>query len=421
MKKSGTDIKRAFILSKDRYAEYGVDAEQAIRKLGQLPLSIHCWQGDDVVGFEPFRGNLGGVMPTGNYPGQARTPDELRSDLEQALKLIPGRQRVNLHAIYAETAGRRVERDELEPKHFARWMDWAESLKLGFDFNGSFFSHPKAESGRTLSHPDQGIRRLWIGHAKACRKIGAAFGRRLGTPCVTNIWIPDGSKDLPADRKTPRELLRESLDTIFAETIRPSESLDALEGKLFGLGSECYVVGSHDFYLAYAVANRKLLCMDTGHFHPTESVADKLSAVLSQLDAVMLHVSRGVRWDSDHVVTLTDDLRALAEEIVRGKYLKRTHIGLDFFDASINRVAAWVVGARCMQKALLIALLEPTVRLREYEARGDFTSRLALLEELKTLPFGAVWDYYCLRQNIPVADAWLAEIKRYERAVQSKR
>lgn len=414
-------IQQAFNAAKARYAEYGVDAAQAIRKLGQAPLSIHCWQGDDLAGFEPARGNLGGIMPTGRYPGRARTPDELRADLAQALALIPGRHRVNLHAIYAETAGRRVERDALEPAHFARWLDWAQSLKLGLDFNGSFFSHPKAESGRTLSHPDQGIRRFWIGHAQACRKIGAAFGRRLGTPCVTNIWIPDGSKDLPADRKTPRELLRDALDTIFKETIRPAEALDALEGKLFGLGSECYVVGSHDFYLAYAVAHRKLLCLDTGHFHPTESVADKLSAVLGQLAAVMLHVSRGVRWDSDHVVTLSDDLRALAEEIVRGDYLQRAHIGLDFFDASINRVAAWVIGARCALKALLLALLEPAGRLRGFEARGDNTARLALLEELKTMPFGAVWDYYCLQADVPAGNAWLAEIRNYERLVQFKR
>lgn len=408
-------------MARERYAACGVDAEDAIRRLNRVRISIHCWQGDDVAGFEPLQGNLGGVMPTGQYPGKARSPDELRADLEQALALIPGRHRVNLHAIYAETNGRRVDRNELEPRHFERWIDWAKGQKLGLDFNGSFFSHPRAESGRTLSHADRGIRRFWVEHALACRRIGAAMGRRLGTPCVTNIWVPDGSKDMPADRKTPRELLRQSLDTIFSESIRPSDSLDALEGKLFGLGSESYVVGSHDFYLAYAAANRKLLCMDTGHFHPTESVADKLSAVMGQLPGVMLHVSRGVRWDSDHVVTLTDDLRSLAEEIVRGHYLDRTHIGLDFFDASINRVAAWVIGGRCMLKALLIAMLEPADRLREFELSGDFTSRLAIMEELKTMPFGAVWDFYCLQQDTPVGDAWLADIKRYERNVQSKR
>ncbi len=420
-KPASRKIEQAYAAARESYAAMGVNTDRALRQLAQIKISLHCWQGDDVAGFEPPAGDLGGVMPTGNYPGKARNPDELRADLEQALALIPGRHRVNLHAIYAETGGRPVDRDALEPRHFARWMDWAARHKLGLDFNGSFFSHRLASSGMTLAHADRAIRRFWIGHALASRKISAAMGRRLGTPCINNIWIPDGYKDTPADRRAPRERLRLALDEIFAAPVRPAHALDALEGKLFGLGSESYVVGSHDFYLAYAAAHRKLLCLDTGHFHPTESVADKLSAVLSQLDAVLLHVSRGVRWDSDHVVTLTDELRALAEEIVRGDYLQRVHIGLDFFDASINRVAAWVIGARGMLKALLLALLEPSGTLRKLELQGDFTARLAMLEELKSLPFGAVWDCHCLRQGVPAGPAWLDEIKRYERVVQFRR
>jgi len=424
-------IEKTYQLAREMYAGYGVDTARALKQLAAIRLSLHCWQGDDVSGFsasggsasggEPPRGNLGGVMPTGNYPGKARTPAELRADLAKALDLIPGRHRVNLHAIYAETGARPADRDELAPEHFAGWVAWARAHKLGLDFNGTYFSHPLAESGRTLSHPDRAIRRFWIDHGRACRRIGAYMGRQLASPCVTNIWIPDGSKDTPADRKAPRELLKQSLDEIFKEAYKPAYNLDALEGKLFGLGSESYVVGSHDFYLAYAVARRKLLCLDMGHFHPTESVADKLSAVLAQLPQVLLHVSRGVRWDSDHVVTLTDELRSLAAEIVRGDYLRRVHIGLDYFDASINRVAAWVIGARAMLQALLIALLEPSATLRRLELKGDFTARLALMEELKSLPFGAVWDYYCLRQDVPPSRAWMREVKSYETAVQSKR
>ncbi|MDP2989322.1 MAG: L-rhamnose isomerase, partial [Kiritimatiellota bacterium] len=305
-------IHKAYLLAREQYAAQGVDTTRALKQLAAIRLSLHCWQGDDVAGFAPRRGNLGGVLPTGNYPGRACTPEELRADLAKALSLIPGRHRVNLHAIYAETKARPADRDELAPQHFADWVVWARAHKLGLDFNGTFFAHPLAESGRTLSHPDRAIRRFWIDHARACRRIGAFMGRQLKSPCVTNIWVPDGSKDTPADRKGPRELLRQSLDAIFKESYHPAHNLDALEGKLFGLGSEAYVAGSHDFYLAYAVAHHKLLCMDTGHFHPTESVADKLSAVLFQLPQVLLHVSRGVRWDSDHVVTLTDDIRSLA-------------------------------------------------------------------------------------------------------------
>jgi L-rhamnose isomerase len=337
------------------------------------------------------------------------------------LRLIPGQHRLNLHAIYAETGGRKVERDQLGPEHFAAWIDWAKSRGLGLDFNGTFFSHPKAAGGFTLSSRDEGIRRFWVDHGIACRKIGERFGRELGSPCVTNVWVPDGFKDVPVDRKTPRAILKRSLDEVFAEKLDPRFHRDAVESKLFGIGSESYVVGSHEFYLGYALQNHKLLCLDSGHFHPTEGIADKISSVLTYLDEVLLHVSRGVRWDSDHVVILSDDLRAIAEELVRGDYLGRVHIGLDFFDASINRVAAWVIGTRCLLKGLLLALLEPIQALRDLEAAGDYTRRLALLEELKTMPWGAVWDYYCLRQDVPVGAAWLDEVRACERGVLAQR
>jgi L-rhamnose isomerase len=415
-------IERGYDWARDHYARLGVSTDRALQVLGTIPLSLHCWQGDDVGGFENDLGLTGGgIQATGNYPGKARNADELRSDLDKALSLIPGRNRVNLHAIYAETHGRPVERDRLGPEHFAGWIDWARSRGLGLDFNGTFFSHPKANDGFTLTSRDEGIRRFWVDHGIACRKIGERFGRELGSPCVTNVWIPDGMKDTPVDRKTPRAILRRSLDEIFTEKLNPRFHLDAVESKLFGIGSESYVVGSHEFYLGYAIANRKLLCLDAGHFHPTEGIADKISAVLTWLDEILLHVSRGVRWDSDHVVILSDDLRAIAEEVVRGDYLGRVHIGLDFFDASINRVAAWVIGSRCLLKALLIALLEPIETLRRMEATGDCTGRLTLLEELKTLPFGAVWDYYCLRQGVPVGPAWLDEVRAYERNVLARR
>ncbi len=419
--RSSQPLEQAYRLACALYASYGVDTEKALKQLAAIPISLNCWQGDDVKGFEPTpQGDLGGVMPTGQYPGRARNASELRADLDKALSLIPGRHRVSLHAIYAETMGQRVDRDALELKHFSAWLDWAKARQLGLDFNGTFFSHPKAVSA-TLASRNTSIRKFWIRHASICRRIGAAMGKALGQTCITNIWIPDGSKDTPADRKTPRELLQKSLDEIFAERLNPAHNLDALEGKLFGIGTESYVVGSYDFYLAYAIANRKLLCLDTGHFHPTESIADKFSAILTQTDQLMLHVSRGVRWDSDHVVTLTDELKALSEELVRGRYLKRVHIGLDFFDASINRVAAWVIGTRAMLKALLIALLEPTARLQQMEKAGDYTSRLALLEELKTLPCKAVWDIYCSRQDVPIDERWLKEIKTYERRVLNQR
>jgi L-rhamnose isomerase len=415
-------VEQAFALAKDRYAELGVDVDGALARLSQIAISLHCWQGDDVGGFENTGEVLGGGLAvTGNYPGRARTPDELRVDLDKALSLIPGTHRLNLHASYAETGGRRVERTDLRPEHFQGWIDWAKSKRMGMDFNPTYFAHPKAADGMTLAHPDEGIRRFWIEHGIVCRRIGAAMGKALGSPCVTNVWIPDGSKDTPVDRKGPRERLAGSLDAIFAEPIDPKFNRDAVEGKLFGLGSESYVVGSHEFYLGYAVANKKLLCLDAGHYHPTEVISDKISAVLMWLDEILLHVSRGVRWDSDHVVTLADELLAIAHELVRGEYLGRVHIGLDFFDASINRVAAWVIGTRSTLKALLIALLEPIGSLREREAAGDLTARLLLLEELKSMPFGAVWDYYCMSREVAVGPDWLAEVRAHERDVQSRR
>lgn len=422
MPTSEAQVERSYALARERYAAVGVDSDGALKQLAVVPLSLHCWQGDDVGGFEQSGAELGGGLAvTGNYPGKARTADELRADLEQALSLIPGTHRLNLHASYAETGGRRVERNALAPEHFCRWVSWAKEHRLGLDFNPTFFAHARAADGYTLAHPDDGIRRFWIEHGMACRRIGASFGRELGTPCVTNVWIPDGSKDTPVDRKTPRERLRRSLDELFSESIDARQLRDAVEPKLFGLGSESYVVGSHEFYLGYAVSRKKLLCLDAGHFHPTETIADKLSAVLTWLDEVLLHVSRGVRWDSDHVVTLTDDLRAIAEEVARGNYWERVHIGLDFFDASINRVAAWVIGSRATLKALLLALLEPIRLLREQEATGDFTARLATLEEAKSLPSAAVWDYYCLQQGVPVGGEWLNVVKNYERDVLAHR
>jgi len=421
MRKANAQKNVAFESARERYGQLNIDVDRALSVLPKIPLSLHCWQGDDVGGFENRGLGLGGgLAATGNYPGKARNPDELRADVDMALSLIPGKHRFALHASYAETNGRRVERNELEPRHFKGWVDWAESHGLGLDFNPTFFSHPKATDGFTLSHRDKGIREFWIEHGIACRKIGAAMGKALRRPCVTNVWIPDGYKDLPADRKTPRERLLESLDDIFKETISPKLNLDSVEPKLFGIGSESYVVGSHEFYLGYAVSRNKLLTLDSGHYHPMESIADKISSVLQFLPEILLHVSRGVRWDSDHVVTLTDDLQAIAREIVANGYLQRVHIGLDYFDASINRVAAWVIGSRNMLRALLIALLEPPA-IRQAEEAEDHTARLALQEEAKALPFGAIWDAYCERKSVPIGETWLEEIREYERRILSGR
>lgn len=415
-------IHAAYALAQERYAAFGVDTEKAMQTLTGIPISLHCWQGDDVGGFEsPETGLTGGIQATGNYPGKARTADELRADLDRAYSLIPGKHRLALHAIYAETGGQRVERNALQPEHFANWVGWAKEKGHGLDFNPTLFSHPLADSGFTLSSYDAGVRNYWIEHCIACRKIGEYFGRELGTPCVTNIWIPDGMKDVPVDRKTPRLLLKESLDKVLVEKLDPRYHLDAVEGKLFGIGAESYTVGSHEFYLAYAVANKTLVCLDSGHYHPTETISDKLSAVLTFVDEVLLHVSRGVRWDSDHVVILSDDLQAIAQEIVRGNYIDRVHIGLDYFDASINRIAAWVIGTRNTVRALLMALLEPYEKARALEVGGDYTGRLALLEELKALPFNAVWDEYCLRQGVPVGFSFLDIIRDYEKSVLAQR
>ena len=413
---------KAFRLARDRYAAIGVEVDAALQALARIPISLHCWQGDDVGGFENSRTTLGGgLVATGRYPGKARTPEELRADVEKVLSLVPGRHRLNLHASYGEFDGKKVDRDEITPGHFRNWIAWAGQHGIGLDFNPTCFSHPKAADGFTLSHPGKAIRQFWIEHCLRCRDIGAAFGKALGQPCITNVWIPDGMKDTPADRYAPRVRLAESFDTIFKKSISPRLNLDALEPKLFGIGSESYVVGSHEFYLGYAVSRKKLLTLDAGHYHPTEGIADKISSVLQFLPEILLHVSRGVRWDSDHVVVLNDDLLAIAREIVVNGFASRAHIGLDYFDASINRVAAWTIGMRNMLRALLFALLEPTARLRAAENAGDYTTRLALQEEIKSLPFGAVWDFYCESREVPVGDAWLAEVKRYEKNVLSKR
>jgi L-rhamnose isomerase len=414
-------IQSAFNLARERYAQSGVDTDRALKQLAVIPVSLHCWQGDDVGGFENAGGALGGGLAvTGNHPGKARTPDELRADLEKALSLIPGTHRVNLHACYGEFGDLKVDRDAITPDHFNNWIAWAKTNKLGMDFNPTCFSHPKSADGFTLSHRDEGIRRFWIEHCIRSREIGAAIGKALGQTCVTNVWVPDGCKDTPADRVSPRARLAESLDAVFKKPISPKLNLDSVEPKLFGIGSESYVVGSHEFYLGYALTRKKLLTLDAGHYHPTESIADKISSTLQFLPEILLHVSRGVRWDSDHVVTFTDDLQAIAREITANDFTSRVHIGLDYFDASINRIAAWVIGTRNMLRALLLGLLEPPT-IKEAEAAGDYTTRLALQEEARTLPFGAVWDHYCETRGVPVGDAWLAEVKLYEKKVLSKR
>jgi L-rhamnose isomerase len=418
---TAASIEKSFALAKEQYAELGVDVEAALDVVGRTPLSMHCWQGDDCGGYESAGALTGGIMATGNYPGRARTPEELRADAAKVMSLIPGKHRFSLHAIYLEHGGKPVERTEVGPAHFQGWMDWAAEMGISLDFNSTYFSHAKSADGFTLSSRDEGIRRFWVEHGIACRKIGEAMGRRQGNACIHNVWIPDGMKDVTVDRKGPREILKKSLDEMFAPAIDQTLCRDSVEAKLFGIGSETYVVGSHEFYMGYAMANKKLLTLDAGHFHPTETIADKISSILLFVDEILLHVSRGIRWDSDHVVILTDELRAIAEELVRGDFLGRVHIGLDYFDASINRVAAWTIGLRAMQKALLLALLEPKAKLFKLEAEGDYTSRLAWLDEIKTLPIGAVWDYYCQKQGVPVGMAWLDDVKSYEKDVLSKR
>ncbi|CAM4198489.1 L-rhamnose isomerase [Lederbergia lenta] len=414
--------KENYEYAKTLYEKWGIDVEEVLGKLRNIPISIHCWQGDDIGGFEVNRQELsGGIDVTGNYPGKATTPEELRSDLEKALSLIPGQHRVNLHAIYAETDGEVVDRDEIEPKHFANWVNWAKEQGLGLDFNPTLFSHEKAEDGLTLSHPNKDIRDFWIRHTIASRKIAEYMGKELGSPTLTNVWIPDGYKDIPSDRLTPRKRLKESLDEVFSVEIDEKYNVDAVESKLFGIGSEAYVVGSHEFYMGYALKNNKLCLLDSGHYHPTEVISNKISSMLLYSDQLALHVSRPVRWDSDHVVILDDELREIGLEIVRNDAIDKVRIGLDFFDASINRVAAWTIGTRNMIKALLYAMLTPNEYLKQLQEEGNFTERLALMEELKTYPFGAIWDHYCDEMGVPVRENWLDEVKEYEETVLSKR
>ena len=420
MQTTDRKIEEAYRLAGERFAEFGISTDEALRILDAIPISLHCWQGDDVRGFENPGGELtGGIQASGNYPGRARTPRELRADLEMALTQLPGRHRLNLHAIYLE-ADRPVERDAIEPRHFQGWVDWAKANNLGLDFNPTCFSHPKSDQNLTLSHPDAAIRKFWIDHCVASRKISEFFGRELGTPAVMNIWIPDGYKDMPADRLLPRQRLAESLDEVLG-AVEGSHHKVAVEGKLFGIGAESYTVGSNDFYLAYAATRHTLLCLDAGHFHPTESVADKISTALCFLDEILLHVSRPVRWDSDHVVLLDDATTAIAQEIVRCDGLSRVNIGLDFFDASINRVAAWIIGARNMRKALLLALLEPRKQLREAEEQFDGTARLMLQEEHRSMPWPDVWAYYCASRGMEPASGWLDAVRRYEAGVLKQR
>lgn len=412
----------AYKLACERYAELGVDAEAALKKLVKIPISLHCWQGDDVRGFENPDGDLtGGIQTTGNYPGRARTPQELRGDLDFVFSLIGGSHRVNVHACYAEfEKGKKVDRDALQPEHFKGWIDWAKKNGLGMDFNPTLFSHPMFD-GFSLASRKKKIRDFWIRHTIATRRIAAAIGKALGSPCVNNVWIPDGFKDIPADRATPRKILNDSLDVCFEEQFSPKHMLDAIESKLFGIGAESYTVGSHEFYMGYAVKNQKVLTLDAGHYHPTETISDKLSACLLFVPEILLHVSRGVRWDSDHVVIVNDDLLAIAQELVRLDQFKRVHIGLDYFDASINRIAAWVIGVRAMQKALLFAMLEPIKLMTDAEKSEDYASRLAWTETAKTMPFGAIWDKFCEDEDVPLDTAWLQEVKTYEANVLSKR
>lgn len=402
-------------IARERYAALGTDTGTAIEKLAEIPISLHCWQTDDVGGFETKPGEPGGGLAvTGNFPGKARNIAEVRNDLEKAMSLIPGKLRVNLHANYGDFSQKQADRDQIEPTHFASWVDWAKNLSLGLDFNSTFFAHPKANAGFTLSNSDKGIRDFWIEHSHRCRDIAEYIGKELGSTCVHNVWIPDGSKDETVNRLLHRQLLEDSLDKIFDKEIDASLMVDAVESKLFGIGSESFVVGSFEFYLGYAITRNKMLCLDMGHFHPTESVADKVSAVMLYLDRLLFHFSRGIRWDSDHVLTFNDPMRELAHELVRSGALTRSALALDFFDASINRIGAYVIGTRAAQKAILYALLEPTEKLRQLEREGRLFERLALLEELKSMPFGDVWDHYCELQNVPPAEKWIGEVREYE-------
>ncbi|MDD7412399.1 MAG: L-rhamnose isomerase [bacterium] len=415
-------ILKGYEYAKEVYAAHGVDVEQAMKKCAQVPISMHCWQADDVVGCEGEGGGAGnGIATTGNYPGRARNGDEIRQDADLAMSMIPGTLKFNLHASYAELGGRKVDRDAYTIEQFTNWVDWAAEKKIGLDFNPTCFSHPYAADGFTLSHPDEKIRTFWVEHGKRCREIGAEFARRLGKTCVINHWMPDGYKDIPADTVAPRQRMVDSLNRIFAEPIDPKLVLDSVESKLFALGVESYTVGSHELMMGYALTHGVMYTLDAGHFHPTEVISAKISALLQFMPKILLHVSRGVRWDSDHVITLDDELQNIMNEVVRGGYENRVCLALDYFDASINRLAAWVIGMRNARKALLKAYLEPYAPIKQAEENWDYTSRLALMEEEKTLPFAPVWDYFCAQQNVPVGDAWLSQVKQYEKDVLSRR
>ncbi|WP_321437472.1 L-rhamnose isomerase [uncultured Bacteroides sp.] len=412
-------VKKAYEVAVERYAAVGVDVNKALEDLQKISLSLHCWQADDVAGFENPDGQLsGGIQTTGNYPGKARNIEEVRADILKAASYIPGTHRLNLHAIYGDFGGKFVDRDQIEPKHFESWMKWAKENNMKLDFNSSSFSHPKSGS-LTLANPDKEIRDFWIEHTKRSREIAEAMGKYQGSPCVMNLWIHDGSKDQTVNRMYYRELLKQSLDEIFAT--KYDNMKDCIEAKLFGIGAESYTVGSYDFYLGYGAKNNKIVTLDTGHFHLTESIADKISSLLLFTPEIMLHVSRPIRWDSDHVTIMNDDTLDLAKEIIRCNALDRVNIGLDYFDASINRIGAYVIGSRATQKCFMQALLEPLAKLREYEANGQFFERLALLEEAKSLPWNAVWDMFCLQNNVPVGEEFIAEIQKYEADVTSKR
>jgi L-rhamnose isomerase len=416
-------IEKSYQLAKEQYAAIGVDTEKVLKQIEDVNISLHCWQTDDVGGFEKPGAVLGGggIQATGNFPGKSKTLIQMRADLDKVMSLLPGKQRLNLHAIYGEFGGKLVDRDKIETKHYKGWIDWAKERGIGLDFNCTCFSHPYADDGYTLSSKNTKIRKFWVEHTRRCRDISAEMGKQLGTPTVHNIWIPDGSKDTPVDRNTLRKLLKKSLDEIFTIEYPKKYLKDSIESKLFGIGSESMVVGSHDFYLGYAIKNNKLITLDNGHFHPTEQVGDKISSILQFVDEILLHLTRGVRWDSDHVLTLNDELMLIAQEIVRSNALRRVNIGLDFFDASLNRIGAYVVGTRSAQMAFMYAMLEPFSTLVKFEEEGRNFERLSLLELLKTMPFGAVYDYYCLKNDVPAGQEYINEIMKYEKNVLRKR
>lgn len=416
-----TIVKQRFSEAKQRYAEVGVDVEEALNKLQSTKISMHCWQGDDVLGFLNPDGELtGGIMSTGDYPGRARTPKELRQDIDKAFSLIPGKHKLNLHAMYVDT-DEKVDLNEIEPKHFEKWVEWAKSNGVGLDFNPTFFNHKMFKDGYTLAHPDKDVRDFWIEHGKRSRKISEYFGKELGQKSYNNFWVPDGMKDNPIDRLSPRKRLMESYDEIFSDVVDSNYTEDTVESKLFGIGAEAYTVGSHEFYMGYGISRNKTVLMDAGHYHPTEVVSNKISALALFSENLMLHVSRPVRWDSDHVIIMDDELQEIMREIVRNDLLDRTAIGLDFFDATINRIAAWVVGVRNAQKALLKALLDPVAELKEAELAFDYTKRMVLTEEMKDLPYADIWNYFCYKNDVPLGLAWYDEVKVYEKEVLANR